>query len=80
MKPDGGPAFPLQTTVSSGMGGTIDLTDRHRMQYGMTLRDYAVIKFQAALIGKDGNWARDTTLAAAQAAAHADAMIAERDK
>ena len=39
-KTDGGPAFPLQTTVASGIGGTIDLDRRYRLQHGMTLRDY----------------------------------------
>lgn len=36
---DGGPAFPLQLTVASGMGGIIELKEKNQ-NAGMSLRDW----------------------------------------
>lgn len=67
MSKNGGPAFPL--SVGS------------EWESGMSLRDYAAIKFHAALIMvAGGDWARDPVSTAHFAARHADAMLTERDK
>jgi hypothetical protein len=72
-KPDGGPAFPTDTEHQPSLH-TMHLT-------GMSLRDYALIAFQAALISQsDGYWAKEPSGAAKRAAQQADAMLSERAK
>lgn len=83
-KDNGGPAFPLQTTVASGMGGTISLTsEHHRMQYGMTLRDYFAAKATEEDIRANmtfGEGYNDPQDRAAARFRHADHMLKERAK
>ena len=83
MKPDGGAAFPLQTTVASGQGGTITMDAPHmKMQRGMTLRDYFAAKAIGGMLADPGIRDMDAFIANGpkQAYAVADAMLAERDK
>ena len=83
---DGGPAFPLQTTVASGLGGTIRLQEWQ--QEGMTMWDYyAAHALTGAMKNKwtftnKGKELESTVPEhfALVAGMIADAMIAEREK
>lgn len=67
---DGGSAFP-KFELDSGAGGCIG---------GMSMRDYAVIKFLAAQIAWEGMEGTDAAFNVKMANEYFDAMLAEREK
>jgi len=79
------PAFPVATVFNPNNGEPTN-TGHYWEGNGMTLRDYAAIKFTAAIIAnpasydKDGNWLHEHQTAAELGLALADDFLAEREK
>ncbi len=79
-KPTGGLAFP-QTITATPDGGII-MSDQYEGSSGITVRDYAAIKFMAAMLGlqddRGTHMAPPPASAAKQAFDYADAFIEAR--
>lgn len=79
---DGGPAFPCDVQVEDNSGS------HYEEHYGLTIRDYAIIHFMAALMQREefsielGRLKIKDCYATPSfiAAEHADAMLAARNK